>query len=119
MFAYIHIDYCTYWPTASINCLVNIVPDIEFIQRRWVLTIFTLLWRPCNMVQWTRNTHLMSRSADDRREDGPGGVVSGKPGFAHAGAIVDDQSGDIVVTHVVWLVGTVTKHTILLKDVQQ
>ena len=44
----------------------------------------------------------MSRSADDRREDGPGGVVSSKTGFAHAGAIVDDQSGDFVVTHIGW-----------------
>ena len=44
----------------------------------------------------------MFRSADDRREGGRRGVVSGKTGSAQAGAIVDDQSDDfVVVTHVV------------------
>ena len=32
-------------------------------------------------------------------EDGPGGVVSGEAGLAHAGAIVADQSGHVLVTH--------------------
>jgi hypothetical protein len=38
-------------------------------------------------------------SADDGREDGAGGVVSGESGFAHSGSVVDDKSGGILVTH--------------------
>ena len=48
---------------------------------------------------------LMTGSADDRGEDGPGGVITGETGLAHAGAIVDNQSGNLLVTHFVvfWL----------------
>jgi hypothetical protein len=42
----------------------------------------------------------MPGSADDGREHGSGGVISGEPGFAHAGAIVDNQRGNFVVTHI-------------------
>ncbi len=42
----------------------------------------------------------MPGTADDGGEDGPGGVVAGEPGLAHAGAVVHDQSGDVLVTHV-------------------
>ena len=41
----------------------------------------------------------MAGAADDGGEDGPGGVVSGEPGLAHAGAVVNDQSSNVVVTH--------------------
>merc|ERR1711881_308956 len=44
------------------------------------------------------DTH-MSGTAYDGREHGPGGVVSGEAGLAHAGAIVADQSSNVLVTH--------------------
>merc|ERR1719159_356604 len=42
---------------------------------------------------------LAARAAHDGGEDGPWRVVAGKPGLAHAGAIVHDQSSNIVVAH--------------------
>ena len=41
----------------------------------------------------------MPGTADNGGEDGPGGVVSGEPGLAHPGPVVDDQRGNILVTH--------------------
>jgi len=41
----------------------------------------------------------MAGATDDRGEDGAGSVVTGETGLAHAGAIVNDQSGNIIVTH--------------------
>jgi hypothetical protein len=41
----------------------------------------------------------MTRTSDDGREDGARRVVAGETGFAHAGAVVDNQSRNIVVTH--------------------
>jgi hypothetical protein len=45
------------------------------------------------------NTCLVTGSADDGGEDSAGGVVSGESGLAHAGAVVHDQSGGVLVTH--------------------
>merc|ERR1719273_1180658 len=42
---------------------------------------------------------LVTGTSNDGGEDGPGGVVSGEAGLAHAGAIVTDQSGNVLVTH--------------------
>jgi len=44
-------------------------------------------------------THLMTRTADDGGKDGARRVISGEPGLAHAGAVVADQSGNLVVAH--------------------
>ena len=41
----------------------------------------------------------MPGPADDGREDSPGSVVSSEAGLAHAGAVVNDQGGDFVITH--------------------
>ena len=41
----------------------------------------------------------MTGSADDGGEHSPGGIVTGEAGFAHAGAIVHNKSGNFVVTH--------------------
>lgn len=41
----------------------------------------------------------MARTADNGGEDGTRGVISGETGFAHTGSVVNDQSGNIVVTH--------------------
>ncbi len=43
--------------------------------------------------------YLVPGASDDGGEDGPGGVVAGEPGLAHARAVVHDQSGDVLVTH--------------------
>merc|ERR1719215_2049840 len=42
---------------------------------------------------------LMSGPSDDGGEHGPGGVITGEPGLAHTGAVVNDQSGNFIVTH--------------------
>ena len=47
--------------------------------------------------------YLMAWASNNRGEDSPGGIISGETGFAHAGAIVNDKSGGIFVTHLVWL----------------
>ena len=41
----------------------------------------------------------MAGTADNGGEDSPGGVITGEAGLAHAGAIVDNQSGNILVAH--------------------
>lgn len=42
----------------------------------------------------------MARAAYDGGEDGAGSVISGESGLAHTGSVVNDQSGNIIVTHV-------------------
>merc|ERR1719486_456321 len=49
----------------------------------------------------TDHDTLMAGASNDGGEDSPGGIISGETGFAHAGAIVNDKSGGIFVTHVV------------------
>lgn len=41
----------------------------------------------------------MPGAADDGGEYSPRGVISGETGLAHAGAIVHNESGNIVVAH--------------------
>ena len=43
----------------------------------------------------------MTGTANNGWEDSPGGIVSGKPGLAHAGPVVHDQSRNFIVTHFV------------------
>merc|ERR1712037_1063033 len=42
---------------------------------------------------------LVTWASNDGGEDCPGGVVSCEAGLAHAGAVVDDQCGNLIVTH--------------------
>ena len=44
-------------------------------------------------------TCLMPGASNDGREDSPGGVITGEAGLAHAGAIVNDKSSNVLVTH--------------------
>merc|ERR1712180_575454 len=44
---------------------------------------------------------LVTGTSNDGGEDGPGGVVSGEAGLAHAGAIVADKRSNVLVTHLV------------------
>ena len=60
---------------------------------------------------------LVAGAANDGGEDGAGRIVAGEAGLAHAGAVVDDQSGNILVTHgccgLEWLLRTHTQRLIL------
>jgi len=47
----------------------------------------------------TDHDTLMPGASNNGREHCPRGIVSGKSGFAHAGAIVDHQSSNFFVTH--------------------
>merc|ERR1712241_1438827 len=47
----------------------------------------------------TDHDTLMARTANDGREDSPGSVITSKTSLAHAGAIVNDQSSNVFVTH--------------------
>merc|ERR1712186_252578 len=49
----------------------------------------------------TDHDTLVAGTSNNGWEDSPGGIISGETGFAHAGAIVNDKSGGIFVTHVV------------------
>ena len=44
-------------------------------------------------------SYLVAGASNDGGEDSPGGVITGKAGLAHAGAVVNDKSGNILVTH--------------------
>merc|ERR1712026_264148 len=48
----------------------------------------------------TDHDTLVTGASNNGREDSPGGIISSETGFAHAGAIVNDKSGSIFVTHV-------------------
>lgn len=43
--------------------------------------------------------YLVARTADNGWEDGARSVISGETGLAHAGAVVNNQSRNIIVTH--------------------
>jgi len=47
----------------------------------------------------TDHDTLVPWAADDGWEDSPGGVITGETGLAHAGAIVNNKSGNVFVTH--------------------
>merc|ERR1712061_884651 len=48
----------------------------------------------------TDHDTLVTGASNNGRGDSPGGIISSETGFAHAGAIVNDKSGSIFVTHV-------------------
>merc|ERR1712226_1052416 len=50
----------------------------------------------------TNHDTLVPWATNDGGEDSPGGVITGETGLAHAGAIVNDQSGCVLVTHLDW-----------------
>merc|ERR1719189_3476942 len=47
----------------------------------------------------TDHDTLVARSTNDGREDSPGGVITSKTSFAHAGAIVDNKSSNVFISH--------------------
>ena len=46
-----------------------------------------------------RNVHLMAGATHNGWEDSPGSVISSEAGLAHAGTIVHNQGGNILITH--------------------
>merc|ERR1712172_72970 len=42
---------------------------------------------------------LVTGTTDDGGEDSSGSVISGKSSFAHSGSVVNNESGNIIVTH--------------------
>ena len=55
------------------------------------------------------NRYLMPRTSHNAGEDGSWSIISGKSGFAHTGAIVNYEGGNIIVTHFDGLVGLVSE----------
>merc|ERR1719392_660655 len=52
------------------------------------------------LLSHTYHDTLVSWASNNGWEDSPGGVITGESSLAHAGAIVNNQSGGIFVTHV-------------------
>merc|ERR1712026_443397 len=52
------------------------------------------------LLSHTDHDALMSWASNNGWKDSPGGVITSESSFAHAGAIVNNQSGGIFVTHV-------------------
>merc|ERR1712088_749327 len=55
------------------------------------------------LLSHTDHDTLVTGASNNGREDSPGGIISSKSSFAHAGTIVNDKSGGIFVTHLVFL----------------
>merc|ERR1712045_199675 len=51
------------------------------------------------LLSHTNHDTLVAGTSNDGGEDGPGGVVSGEAGLAHAGAIVAHKGSNVLVTH--------------------
>ena len=58
-----------------------------------------MLWLDESNMVFVDGTYLVPWATNDGGEDSPGGVITGETGLAHAGAIVNDQSGCVFVTH--------------------
>ena len=43
--------------------------------------------------------YLVPGASNNGGEDSPGGVITGKAGLAHAGAIVHNKGSNVLVTH--------------------
>merc|ERR1719431_723025 len=51
------------------------------------------------LLSHTDHHTLVTGTANNGGEDGAGSVISGEPSLAHAGAIVDNQGSNVLVTH--------------------
>merc|ERR1711997_899178 len=54
------------------------------------------------LLSHTDHDTLVAGASNNGREDSPGGIVSSETGFAHAGAVVNDKSSYVFVTHLVF-----------------
>merc|ERR1719323_1996620 len=48
----------------------------------------------------TNHDTLVTRASNNGWKDSPGSIITGKTSFTHAGAIVDNESSNVFVTHV-------------------
>merc|ERR1712018_1084915 len=51
------------------------------------------------LLSHTDHHTLVAGATDDGGEDGSGSVISGESSLAHAGAIVNNKSGNVLATH--------------------
>jgi len=51
------------------------------------------------LLSHTDHDTLVAGATNNGWEDSPGGIISSESGFAHSGAIVNDKSGCVLVTH--------------------
>ena len=51
------------------------------------------------LLSHTDHHALVAGATNDGWEDGAGSVISGETGFAHTGAVVDNQRGNIIFGH--------------------
>ena len=70
--------------------------DRRIVFIAWCINLVLWWWKECTS---STGVYLVSGSSHDGREDGPGGVVPGEPGLAHAGPVIHDQGSNLVVTH--------------------
>ena len=70
---------------------VQASPNFDF------LIVFCWIW---HFLIIPSITYLVPGTADDGGEDSPGGIITSETSLAHAGAIVNDQSSNVFVTHV-------------------
>merc|ERR1711973_787473 len=56
------------------------------------------------LLSHTNHDSLMSWSSNNGREDGSWSIISSKSSFAHTRSIVNNQSGNFVVTHDAYLI---------------
>ena len=47
----------------------------------------------------TQDTRLMSRATDNGGEDSSWSIISSEPGLAHSGSVVNNESSNIIITH--------------------
>merc|ERR1712176_105956 len=64
------------------------------------------------LLSHTDHHSLVAGAADDGGEDSSGSVISGESSLAHAGAIVNNKSGNVLVTHL-WTLYSGPEHTFL------
>uniref|UniRef100_A0AAG5DIC6 Uncharacterized protein n=1 Tax=Anopheles atroparvus TaxID=41427 RepID=A0AAG5DIC6_ANOAO len=55
------------------------------------------------LVAHTDHHTLVTRTANNGREDGTWGVITSETGLAHSGSVVDDKCSRIIITHLGWV----------------
>ncbi|KAF1750060.1 hypothetical protein GCK72_016606 [Caenorhabditis remanei] len=89
--------------------LLHIVPICDDSVLDWLSEIITslglgLISDVRVLLSHTDHDSLMTWSSDDGGEHGTWSIISGETGFAHTGAIVYNEGGNIIVTHLLLVV---------------
>ena len=69
---------------------VQASPNFDF------LIVFCWIW---HFLIIPSITYLVPGTADDGGEDSPGGIITSETSLAHAGAIVNDESSNVLISH--------------------